>query len=126
MTFEGFTFSATGAVTAAGKVDRAELDMDLNDIVKRNRQQQNANRRTNDGPRKNQPGQKGGNQAKNSPTKGGQQSKQKSNIAPPNSGGKRTYDINVPAAALRQILQGAGVTLPDDVELKLIATRRPN
>jgi hypothetical protein len=126
MTFEGFTFSSTGTVTASGKVDRPELDMDLNDIVKRNRQQQGANRRPNSTPRKNQPGQRSGGQATNSPKKGGQQSQQKTNAPSPKSGGKRTYDINVPASALKQILQGAGVTLPDDVELKLVATRRPN
>jgi hypothetical protein len=127
MSFEGFTFSSSGATTTGGKADRPELDMDLNDIVKRNRVQRNGQRGPNSRPnqRQNQGNQRNQKNQSGPPGKNANKNdKAQSTARRGDNTGKRSFDIEVPEAALKQILQGAGVTVPDGTILKLIAVKK--
>jgi hypothetical protein len=127
MSFEGFTFSSTGAVSTGSKADRPELDMDLNEIVKRNRAARSPNRGPNSrlNQRQNQRNQKNPKNQTGPPGKNPNRNDQGTNKTKSgDNSGKRSFDIDVPEAALKQILQGAAVTVPDGTVLKLIAVRK--
>jgi ribosomal protein L12E/L44/L45/RPP1/RPP2 len=114
--FEGFTFSATaGATTAIPKSHNPKLDMDLADIVKQDRK----SRAKPSGPRQ------GSNQQAGKPKpKAKESDTQKKKDTASDKPGKRSYDLNVPERALRDILKGAGVDVPDDSTVKLVAKKK--
>jgi hypothetical protein len=109
--FEGFTFSPTG--TATGKSKNPKLDMDLGEVVKQDRR--STARPSGTGQRRTQ-----------------QDAKPKPKATAKKSGAgsgkpeKRSYDLGVPESALRDILAGAGVDVPDDSTVKLVARRKPD
>jgi hypothetical protein len=101
-------------VPVSEAVRNNKLNMDLNDIIK----QENTQRKKNE-PR--------------SPTKRGIASSPtmtKKIIEKPkrrdgnNRGKNRSWNIDVPESALKAILEGAGVNVPDGVTLKLVARKK--
>jgi hypothetical protein len=125
MSFEGFTFNAKTATASGIKNARAGLDRDLDDLVQERKREKRAEREARGLGRKRD----GGNQNRKDSGKRDDSGKKDNNgkdvKKTQNQQGKRTWDINVPEAALRQILDAAGVSAPGDrYELKLVAFRK--
>jgi hypothetical protein len=111
--FEGFTFDpAAGTTVSAAGPKRANIDRDLNDVVR----EANLERRRARGAKPKDA------KTARPPARGeGKAARGKDDAAR-----KRSWDIDVPEAALRAILEGAGVAVPDGVALRLVAQRRPD
>jgi hypothetical protein len=111
--FEGFTFDpAKGSAPISPAARSKKIDMDLNDLVKEDRAAKRGNRKPNQG--KPNPASPRRNTGAASPKPG--------NTG--DGGKKRSWDIEVPEAALRTLLQTAGVDVPEGVALKLIARKK--
>jgi hypothetical protein len=116
--FEGFTFDpAKGSVPLSPAARSKRIDMDLDDIVKEERA---AKRKNRPAPANKPEARKGAGPVK---------SKKAGPAAPTgkaaNDGGKkRSWNIDLPEAVLKTILQEANVNLPDGISLKLIARKK--
>jgi hypothetical protein len=113
--FDGFTFSAAAGVTAAiPKSQNPKLDMDLSDVVKQDLKSRT--RPSTAGRVRGPKGAKPSTKPKESNTP-----RRKDAADKPE---KRSYDLNVPEGALRDILTNAGIDVPDLSAVMLVAKRR--
>jgi hypothetical protein len=114
--FEGFTFDGSKiskSLTEAAK--NKKIDMDLNDIV----QQEMAQRRKNRNPKPNKSDNR--KQLKNDKKNPAGKPKGRDDN---NRSKNRSWNIDVPEAALKAILEGAGVNISDGITLKLVARKK--
>jgi hypothetical protein len=120
-TFTGYTFDPSHAPTVKSTAARSKIDMDLNEIIQREKPSPNRNPNFRQGARP-PPGRRPNQQTKPfKPATNITADKKKDNAE---KSRKRSFELDVPESALRSILEAAGLTVPHEVTVKLIATRR--
>lgn len=123
MEFEGFTFDAkSGATTGTPRTTR-NLDVSLDDIIKKERDERRQKAKERAGSKKDT---KKKTEKRDSKGKKDDKKKSDSKSKSNKSDSPRWHEINVPERILRRMLEEAGVKAPSDkYELRLVAGRKP-
>ena len=127
MEFEGFTFDAkSGSATVAAERSKKNIDVSLEDMIKKEREERREKAKQKAGQRKDSKDKKRGTDKKAKKDKDSKkQDKKAAKKSDKSSKTQRSYDIKIKEGVLRQILSEAGVDAPSDkYELRLVAVRK--
>lgn len=110
-TFQGFTFNMQTGTVISSKNDRPELHMDLDEIA-RSKARVNHQKKVDRNPKE-----------KQQKKKSVESKQEKTNKTVKKENRKKQYNINVPEAALRELLSEIGVKT-EGFSIKLVAEKK--